>query len=537
MSHNGFTTSIFKKGAPQALTRSQIVLACSIAVLLLTSIGCGSRYSFDPSALASVSSTANPLVAQYTIRQIRSGNTAWVEFGLDTNYGRQTSPVSASTAPDAISPLTVLVAGMMPQTTYHMRAHVNGSAGDWVDEDRTFTTGALPAGVVPPQITVTTPTPDSSPAPGVELLSLVPDPTTSQTLLPVVTDLKGNVIWYCPQAAIPPRPLPNGHFLFQASALIEEVDLACNVIRSVSLDQVNQSLQAQGYTIPSITVFHHDAIALPNGHWIALGQVTVDENNLDGYSGTVGVVGDVLVDIDLNGNVAWAWSAFDHACSSGCPLDLNRHLEGLPDWTHSNAINYTADGNLLLSMRHQSWILKIDYQDGAGTGNVLWRLGEDGDFTLAGGSPPQWFYGQHYPDILSVNGTQTTLAVYDDGNYRIDSTGTACDPTVTPPTCYSRATIFQIDESTHQADLFWDYAPGPPWSPPVFFSDWGGSIGTLSNGDVEFDSTDPLNLGHSLIMKVTQTGAPQIVWEMSIIGQSAYRGLRIPSLYPGVTWQ
>jgi hypothetical protein len=536
MSHNGSPLP-FQKGAPQALTRSQIVLVCSIAVLLLTSIGCGSRYSFDPSALASVSSTANPLVAQYTIREIRSGNTAWVEFGLDTNYGRQTSKVSASTAPDGISPLTVLVAGMMPQTTYHMRAHVDGSAGDWVDEDRTFTTGALPAGVVPPQITVTTPTPDSSPAPGVELLSLVPDPTTSQTLLPVVTDLKGNVIWYCPQAAIPPRPLPNGHFLFQASALIEEVDLACNVIRSVSLDQVNQSLQAQGYTIPSITVFHHDAIALPNGHWIALGQVTVDENNLDGYSGTVGVVGDVLVDIDLNGNVAWAWSAFDHACSSGCPLDLNRHLEGLPDWTHSNAINYTADGNLLLSMRHQSWILKIDYQDGAGTGNVLWRLGEDGDFTLAGGSPPQWFYGQHYPDILSVNGTQTTLAVYDDGNYRIDSTGTACDPTVTPPTCYSRATIFQIDESTHQADLFWDYAPGPPWSPPVFFSDWGGSIGTLSNGDVEFDSTDPLNLGHSLIMEVTQTGAPQIVWEMSIIGQSAYRGLRIPSLYPGVTWQ
>ena len=515
------------------------MLVCSIAVLLLTSIGCGSRYSFNPSAeLVSISSTPNPLVAQYTIRQLKPGNTAWVEFGLDTNYGRQTSPVVDSTAISGTVTLTVLVAGMTPQTTYHMRAHFDAPTGEWVDEDRTFATGALPAGVVPPQITVTTPTPDSSPAPGVELLSLVPNPTTSQTLQPVVTDLKGNVIWYCPQAAIPPRPLPNGHFLFQESALIEEVDLACNSIRSVSLDQVNQSLQAEGYDIPPLNFFHHDAIALPNGHWIALGQVTVDEDDLDGYTGTtIGVLGDVLVDIDLNGNVAWAWSAFDHACSSGCPLNLNRHLQGLPDWTHSNAINYTADSNLLLSMRHQSWILKIDYQNGAGSGNILWRLGEDGDFTLASGNPAQWFYAQHYPDILSVNGTQTTLAVYDDGNLRIDSTGTACDQNASPSTCYSRATIFQIDENTNQAQLLWDYAPGPPWSPPVFFSDWGGSIGTLSNGDVEFDSTDPLNLGHSLIMEVTQTGAPQIVWEMSIIGQSAYRGLRMPSLYPGVAWQ
>ena len=53
--------------------------------------------------------------------------------------------------------------------------------------------------------------------------------------------------------------------------------------------------------------------------------------DLPGYPGTTGVLGDVLVDIDLNGNVAWAWSAFNF-------LDLNRHLQGLPDWTHSNAI-------------------------------------------------------------------------------------------------------------------------------------------------------------------------------------------------------
>src|SRR5205814_9434906 len=36
-----------------------------------------------------------------------------------------------------------------------------------------------------------------------------------------------------------------------------------------------------------------------------------------------------------------AWNAFDY-------LDVNRHLSGLPDWTHGNALMYSpSDGNLL----------------------------------------------------------------------------------------------------------------------------------------------------------------------------------------------
>lgn len=499
------------------MTRLQVLPRFLVGALLIACVGCGSSSIGSNHGQISVSPTGNPLVAQYTFSDLAPENVVWVEFGLDTNYGRQTSMLSSP----GRSPLNVLVAGMLPQTTYHMRAHISGTEGEWLDQDRTFTTGSLPNGIVPPQITVTT-TPGLSPAPGVEMLSLVPNPATKQKLQPVVTDLQGHVIWFCPQAAIPPRPLPNGHFLFQESAQLQEVDLACNPIRTVTLAQVNQSLQAHGYTFPPLNFFHHDAIALPNGHWIGLGQVTVNYDNLPGYPGTTGVLGDVLVDIDLNGNVAWAWSAFNY-------LDINRHLEGLPDWTHSNALVYTEDGNLLLSMRHQSWVLKIDYQNGAGTGNIVWRLGEDGDFTLAGGDPSQWFYAQHYPYIISTNGTQTTLAVYDDGNYRISSTGTPCDASATPSVCYSRAPIFQIDEVTYQANLLWSYLPG-------FFSYWGGSISTLSNGDVEFDNTAPTSLGHSQITEVTQTGSPQIVWQMNIVGQSAYRGLRMTSLYPGITW-
>jgi arylsulfate sulfotransferase len=303
---------------------------------------------------------------------------------------------------------------------------------------------------------------------------------------------------------------------------LREVDLAGNTIRDVSVAQVNQSLQANAYSF-SITAFSHDILTLPNGHWITIGLISKDFTDLPGYPGTTNVTGDSVLDIDPNGNVVWGWSAFDY-------LDVNRHLQGLPDWTHGNALFYTADGNLLMSMRHQSWILKLDYGNGTGTGKILWKLGENGDFTLEGGDPAQWFYGQHDPNILSTSGSQTTMAVYDDGNLRIDVDGVACGSTASAPACYSRATIFQIDESTKIASLVWQDLPG-------YFSPWGGSIGALSNGDMEFDSSQPFNAISSQITEVTPTDTPQTVWQMNITGEWAYRGRRIPSLYPGVTWQ
>ena len=236
------------------------------------------------------------------------------------------------------------------------------------------------------------------------------------------------------------------------------------------------------------------------------------------------------MDVDPGGNVAWAWSSFDQIAKG--TLDIKRHLFGLPDWTHSNALIYTADGNLLLSMRAQSWVLKIDYADGAGKGNILWKLGNDGDFTLLWAEiRANGFMGNIIRTCLSVDGSKTTLAIFDDGNYRPDSDGVECSSSATAPLCYSRGTIFQIDESTSVATLQWQYLPG-------FYTFWGGSIVVLSNGDVELDASEPNPaVVGSQVNEVSQTDSPQVVWQMNITGAYAYRGYRIPSLYPGVTWQ
>jgi arylsulfate sulfotransferase len=525
-----FTTS--RPGASHTLTHSRFVLSFFMGIFLLALVGCATS-SYTPFVTA-VSSTANPLVAQYTVQHYHPGFSVWVEFGTDTNYGRQTSVVSDSVSVTGGAAVNILVAGMLPQTTYHMRAHVDSPTGSWLDQDQTFTTGALPALKPPPQFKVTTGPANVAPAPGIELLSLVAptgDPNNPNVFSGIATDLQGRIIWYCPQPAEPLKLLPNGHFIYQIGTDLQEVDLACNVVRDISLAQVNQSLQAHGYSFPPLTTFHHDMLVLPNGHWIALAQVTENIDGLTGYSGPTPVMGDLILDIDPTGDVVWVWSAFDHTAEG---LDPNRHLQGLPDWTHSNALVYTADGNLLLSIRHQSWIIKVDYENGAGDGHIVWKLGQDGDYTLTNGDPSQWFYAEHYPSVLSVDGSKTTLAVFDNGNLRLDSSLVPCGSTATAPSCYTRATIFQLDEDKRQATIEWQYLPG-------FFSFWGGSIEALTSGNsrhVEFTSSDPFNTLSAQIREVTDdAGNPEIVWQMDITGAWAYRGNRIPSLYPGVKWQ
>jgi len=454
-----------------------------------------------------------------------------VEFGPDTSYGRSTSWQSI---PGCHRSFSLLVAGMKASTTYHMRPTMRCFGQTWTGNDQTFTTGPLPpADAI--GITVSRPVQPAAPQQGVELLNLADiGPSNLQA---GVVDLDGNVIWFYHPAdketVLPLKPLGNGHMIADVSNnatgvyKLREIDLAGNTIREISSTALARLLIPLGRSV-TFFQFHHDILPLPNGHIIVLASMKVPYKDLPGYPGTTNVIGDLLIDLDPNWTPVWFWSTFDH-------LDVNRHLQGLPDWTHSNAIIYTPnDGNLVLSIRHQSWVIKIDYQNGTGTGNILWKLGEGGDFTLAGGDPSQWFYAQHYPNILSTNGSQLSMALIDNGNFRIvDSSGTQCGSTVP---CYTRAVIFDVDEATRSASVAWQNLPG-------VFTNWGGSIDEIDGDNVEFDLTAPFPsptppyfLPKSRVEEMTQDGSGTVVWQMDINGANGYRAYRIPSLYPDVTW-
>jgi arylsulfate sulfotransferase len=321
---------------------------------------------------------------------------------------------------------------------------------------------------------------------------------------------------------------------------LQEIDLAGNIIRQLPLATLQQEMQAAGYDFVP-TAIHHDIMPLPNGHLILLVNFPKNFTNVPGY-GNIAIIGDGIIDLDQNWQPVWAWNSFDETEPNG-PLSINRHLAGLPDWTHSNGLVYLPeDGNLLLSMRQQSWVLKIDYSNGTGTGNILWRLGYQGDFALTENGiptedPSQWFSFQHFPSFISQNGSTTTIAIWDNGDQRVNDDNGVPTPCGAPSNyvCFSRGTIFQIDESSMVADLSWVDLP-------QLYGLWGGSINQLGNTNIEFDANalavPPSPNVASQVEEVTQSGQ-QLVWQMQFTPATAtaYRAYRIPSLYPGVTWQ
>jgi arylsulfate sulfotransferase len=483
--------------------------------------------------------TTNPQVASYTVNAPKNANVS-VEFGVDTNYGFTTSP---QPAPEGGGAVSVLVAGMHSNTLYHMRGIITLSDGSrFADRDQSFISGTLPAAQLP-HLTVTTAA-GMKPQSGIELVNIL---SLNKPVPVFATDLSGNVIWsYQFQGTSsdtiqPIKLLPNGHFvvvitpgslapLFPAPPVgtidvIREIDLAGTTVREISIADLNTKLAAAGYDL-TLEVFHHDVLPLANGHWIAIGNTLKPFTNLPGFPSTTNVLGDVLVDLDENLNPVWVWNEFDH-------FDVNRHPFMFPDWTHTNALVYSDDGNLLVSIRNQNWLVKVDYRDGVGTGDILWRLGYQGDFSLQGDTDPSdWFYAEHAPSFATSSTTgKFSLVLFDNGDDRVFPSNTTCQKVGVSSCPYSTVPILDIDETAKTATLAFHYVAPQ-------YSGFGGNAEVLQNGNVEFDECDSTNLINpdADIYEVTQESNPQLVWHMDVAGQTAYRAFRLPSLYPGVQW-
>ncbi len=471
-----------------------------------------------------VATTANSQVALYTVTPGSAGNVS-VQFGTDTTYGL-TTWTQPSTSGEAVS---LFVAGMKANTPYHMRAVVQFSDGtQFLDSDHTFTPTNSGNGPVAPTIIAST-APGMTPQHGVELLDFV-----SGTAFPTITDLHGNILWtdtVVPNTAVanPVKLIPNGHFLMNFSvgtedgqdSLLEEVDLTGKVIWQMTAAELNKALASATCSGCNITVVgtHHDFVLLPNGHLVVIASTQ------QVISGTT-VTGDVLIDLDQNHNPVWLWNEFDH-------LDTNRRPYLWPDWTHTNAILYSPDdGNLIISIRHQNWLVKVAYQNGQGNGDIIWHLGYQGDFTLVGGTDPtDWFYAQHGPSFATANTTgMYAMVLFDNGDDRVFASGVTCGATGAPPCLYSTVPYFQINETDMTATLV-----SNPTTPNYSF--FGGNAEVLANGDIEFCEAAGGPKGDTgTIYEMTQGGTPQQVWQLQIPGVLTYRGQRLPSFYPGVQW-
>jgi arylsulfate sulfotransferase len=391
-----------------------------------------------PDGAPVVSATPNPLVAVYT--GLCNSGTMRVLF-----YPAAGSPDDAqSTSTQACAAgrsISFAIAGMRPGVAYKLRHEVADGKARQLGAEIDFTTGDLPDELAAPPVALRGTPRRSDAQERVRLESYI-----GGALQAVAFNNDGTPVWYYHDPAYPNivlyRPLAGGTLLLAAAdgSFLREIDLAGNIIRGTDAAEVSSQLRALGY--PGITGFHHEAIRLPDGRTAALAGV---EQLIDQGDGPVNVVGDMIVVLDADWQVSWVWNAFDklnvkrkatlnEVCGNSCAGAKAQDQ----DWTHSNSLQRLPDGNLLLSIRHQDWVIKIDYRDGAGSGDVLWRLGRDGDFSTDSADPYPWFSHQHF--AVLADGSMT---LFDNGNTRVAEMQSG----------NSRGQVWRIDEQARRASL------------------------------------------------------------------------------------
>ncbi len=216
---------------------------------------------------------------------------------------------------------------------------------------------------------------------------------------------------------------------------------------------------------------HHDGILLANGNVMLLGIAQVPEAIAARVQGGIGddsapMWADTLVELTTDGDVVWEWIGHEH-------LDPGIDVIGpgamdRAEWTHANGIAELPDGDLLVSARQISTVLRISRS----TGEITRRYGSD---SLA---------GQHSPWLTEAG----TLLVFDNGFNRQDGW---------PP--YSRLVEFDLETG----EEVWEYTDPVRWE---MFSALQSSAQRLENGNTL--ACEGLT---GRVLEVTASGEP--VWE------------------------
>ena len=465
-----------------------------------------------------VTPSTSPLVFIYSAPPCTPGDRMRVEFQAP-NIPAQVTPYKPCMAG---SSMNFYLAGIQPGVNYQIQHTVDAGRSLVAGPLMNFSAAAGATNPLP-----FTALANASDSQGLLVQSLLGQPA-------LATDLVGNLVWLGPpDVTYLTRPVTGGTFLGigedptkdPSQQFIREFDLAGVTVAETNAAQINYQLAALG--MHAISGFHHEARKLPGGGYLALAASERILTDVQG-PGPVDVIGDTILVLNQNLQITWAWDAFDHldphrmatlgehctypaglACA---PFYLSASAN---DWLHGNALQLTPDGNILYSARHQDWLIKIDYANGAGSGGILWRMGNGGDFQILSSDPSPWFSHQHDANFEHNN---TVLLVFDNGNVRA-----AADPNA-----HSRGQALEVDERnrTVQPRLSVDLG---------LYSAALGSAQQLPDGNYHFDA------GFLLATDANgnlQTAARSLEVDASghmdfgvQFGAIEYRTFRMPDLY------
>ena len=193
---------------------------------------------------------------------------------------------------------------------------------------------------------------------------------------------------------------------------------------------------------------HHDGRLLKNGNVLLVCAAELPDNvarmiqgGRPGSEANGRIWADYLVELTKDGKKVWEWRTWEHLDPGEYPIPLIQNERS--EWTHGNAIAEMADGNLLVSFRNISTVVKIDRK----SGRVVWKLGAPA------------LSGQHAPVSLP-NGN---ILIFDNGPTRLDQT-------------FPSSRVIEVNPATNE--IVWKYQDANR-----FYSDRISNAQRLPNGN------------------------------------------------------
>lgn len=457
--------------------------ACG-ALLLGCACTSGGETPLEPAAClapqvlwSGVAPSTNNVLSGAVTAEVREADNLAVRFGETGLELDGVTPALEGTAGAMIIP----VLGLRASTSYALQLVAFNRCGMAQGETLTFTTGALPADL-PTYVAA-----GSVPSPGYVVLAA--------GNYGLVIDNSGRVVWY---HRFPNGPglnfqaQPNGRYVARPNATAGgqpaawlEVDPLGNITRTLGCARGLQPRM-------------HDFLGEEDGsYWVLCDEVRTVDLKAAGGDANAQVLGTVVQHLTASGDLLFEWSPFDHLEVE--PDDLTAaDLSGpVINWTHGNALDLDGDGNLYVSFRNLSTIVKIDTRTGA----VVWRMGgSHNDFALENTVMPL-FVRQH------------SLRVTDTGRLLLlDNLG---EPA-------SRAERYEFDEPRRSVRLSGFYT-----SSGSVIAQVGGTVQDLPEGRtlVSFGSGASVE---------EYDAAGNVVWRLEGNPGYIFRAQRIQSLYrPG----
>jgi len=218
---------------------------------------------------------------------------------------------------------------------------------------------------------------------------------------------------------------------------------------------------------------HHDGRLLKNGNVLLLCAAELPaeiagkiRGGRPGTEANGKIWADYLVEVTRQGETVWEWRVWEHLDPAEFPIAVAENPRA--EWTHGNAVVELADGNLMVSFRNISTIVRIDRR----SSKVVWTLR----------SPV--VSGQHAPTPLA-NGN---ILIFDNGPHRLDQT-------------LPISRVIEVNPATNQ--IVWKYQEAFPQN---FYSDRISNAQRLPNGNTL------INEGmFGRFFEVTSAG--EVVWE------------------------